>query len=163
VAVGRVLRPHGVRGGLLIQPYSEIIRSLGPGSAVLLGADPRKVRSIRPHRGQYLLYLQDCPDRESAEAFREAELQLRLEQAPPLAEGVYYHWQILGLQVVTEQGQVLGEVVEILQTGANDVYVVRDAAGRETLLPALRSVLVEVDERGGRMIVRLLPGLLEAE
>jgi 16S rRNA processing protein RimM len=98
-----------------------------------------------------------------AEAYRDADLQVRLEDAAPLPEGVYYHWQILGLQVVTEQGESLGELVEILETGANDVYVVRDAEGRERLLPAIRSVVAQVDEQAGRLVVRPLPGLLDSD
>ena len=165
LAVGRVLRPHGVRGGLMVRAYSEAIRSLEPDSPVLLGEDrrPEQVQSIRPHRGQFLLYLRGCSDREMAETFRDADVQVRLEDAAPLPEGVYYHWQILGLQVVTEQGQSLGELVEILETGANDVYVVRDAAGRERLLPAIRSVVAQVDEQAGRLVVRPLPGLLDSD
>ena len=101
----------------MVRAYSEAIRSLEPDSPVLLGEDrrPERVRSIRPHRGQFLLFLQGCSDRETAESFRDADIQVRLQDAAPLPEGVYYHWQILGLQVVTEQGESLGELVEILE------------------------------------------------
>jgi 16S rRNA processing protein RimM len=152
-----------VRGELVVQAYSEVIRSLQPDSAVLVGPERRSriVRSLRSHRGRYLLYLQGCDDREQAERLRNCELQVRLEDTAPLPPGVYYHWQILGLQVLTESGEPLGEVVEILETGANDVYLVRDAQGAETLLPAIGSVVLQVDEPAGRMVVRLLPGLLD--
>jgi 16S rRNA processing protein RimM len=147
-----------------VQAYSEVIRSVQPDSTVWLGPDRRRerVHSLRPHRGGFLLYLHGCRDREAAEAFRGHELQLRLQDAAPLAEGVYYHWQILGLRVLTEAGQVLGEVVEILETGANDVYVVRDEQGGEILLPAIRSVVIRVDESAGQLVVRPLPGLLDS-
>lgn len=153
-----------MRGGLLVRPYSEVIRTLEPNSAVWLGPErrPARVQSLRPHRTGFLLYVHGCGDRESAEAFRDHELQVRLEDTAPLPAGVYYHWQILGLQVLTEEGRPLGEVVEILETGANDVYVVRDAQGGETLLPAISSVILRVDEPAGRLLVRPLPGLLDA-
>jgi 16S rRNA processing protein RimM len=146
----------------MVRPYSEVIRTLEPNSAVWLGPEqrPARVHSLRPHRTGFLLYLHGCGDRETAEAFRDHELQVRLQDTAPLPEGVYYHWQILGLQVLTEEGQPLGEVVEILETGANDVYVVRDAQGGETLLPAIGSVIIQVDESAGKIVVRPLPGLL---
>lgn len=159
-----MLRPHGVRGGLVVQAYAETIRSLEPDTAVLLGEarSPYRIASIRPHRGAYLVYLHGCSDRDTAESMRGAELQLRLQDVGPLPEHVYYHWQILGLQVVTEDGRQLGEVSEILETGANDVYVVTSPQGKELLLPALRTVVLQVDEPAGRLLVRLPPGLTEA-
>lgn len=148
----------------MVQAHSEAIRALAPEGQVLLGEQhsPHRIASIRPHRGGYLVYLHGCSDREAAEALRGAELQLRREDGPPLPEGVYYHWQILGLQVVTEDGQRLGEVAEILETGANDVYVVRSPDRPEVLLPALRSVLLQVDEQAEQLLVRLPPGLVDS-
>ena len=72
-------------------------------------------------------------------------------------QGTYFHWQILGLTVVTDQDEVLGQVTEILTTGANDVYVVR--GDREILLPATDEVVRRIDPAGGKIIVHLLPGL----
>lgn len=149
----------------MVRAYSELIRTLEPDSSVLLGEGRslHRIASIRPHRGDYLVFLHGCNDREAAEALRGAELQLRLEDSAPLPEGVYYHWQILGLRVVTEDGRQLGEVSEILETGANDVYLVRSSDGGELLLPALRTVVLQVDERAGQLLVRLPPGLVEPD
>ena len=86
---------------------------------------------------------------------------IRFEQSEPLAEDVYYHWQILGLEVVTVEDKHLGEIVEILETGANDVYIVRDPSEKEIMLPAIESVVQIVDLKNGRMIVKLFPGLVD--
>jgi 16S rRNA processing protein RimM len=81
-------------------------------------------------------------------------------EAAPLRKGQYFHHQIIGLGVWTAEGDELGSVEEILETGANDVYLVRRADGGEVLLPAIRDVIQEIDIEHGRMVVRLIPGLL---
>lgn len=161
IAVGKVLRPHGVRGDLLVDPYSETIRSLEEDSEVFIGSPDAswRVSSIRAHRQQMILHLEGCDDREAAEAFRGSELIIPMDEAEPLPEGVYYRWQILGLAVADEDGAELGEVTDIIETGANDVYVVQGADPRELLLPAIESVILKVDLDAGRLLVRLPDGL----
>jgi len=161
LAVGRIVRPHGVRGGLLLEPYSELVTAVGAGTRVFLGESQRAatVAGLRPHGDRYLLELEGCASREEAEALRSAEVRVAAEQVEALPPGTYFHWQILGLTVLTDQGQVLGQVTEILSTGANDVYVVQGE--REILLPATAEVVQQVDPAGGRMIVHLLPGMAD--
>jgi 16S rRNA processing protein RimM len=162
VAAGRVVRPHGLRGDLLVASVSELIRSLQPGSPVFLGPDREaaQVASCRLHGTRWLLRLEACHDRDRAERWRGAEVAVRVDDLPPLPEGEYFYWQILGLQVVTEEGRVLGTVEEIIETGANDVYIVRAPDQPEILLPAIQSVVRQVDLAAGQIRVHLLPGLL---
>lgn len=161
LAVGRVLRPHGVRGDLVVEATSELFRSLAPSSHVYVGDSEQAsvILQLRPHRNWHLLRLEGCTDRTEAERFRNLDLNIALTDAEALPEGTYFHWQIIGLSVIDEDGEQLGEVEEIIETGANDVYVVRDRAGREILLPAIEEVVLEVDHEGGQMKVRLLPGM----
>ncbi len=161
IAVGRVVRPHGVRGTLLVEPISEMIHSLEPGAEVYLqGADgPKRVQYLRAHRDRYLLAIESCIDRDQAEQFRGAEVRLRGDLAQELPEGEFYHWQILGLEVVTEDGEHLGQISRILETGANDVYVVEKPGEKELLIPAIDAVILDVDLAQERLTVRLIPGL----
>lgn len=161
VAVGRVVRPHGVRGTLLVEPISELIHSLEPGTEVLLEGQEQstRVEYLRAHKDRYLLQVADCTDRDEAEQYRGAEVLLAGAQAEELPEGTYYHWQIIGLGVVNESGDQLGRVARILETGANDVYVVEREGKKELLLPAIDSVVLEVDLAQERIVVRLMPGL----
>lgn len=161
IAVGRVVRPHGVRGALLVEAISEMIHSLQPSSRMFLGPEktPETVRYLRSHQDRYLLAVEGCADRETAESWRGREVYVATGEAAPLPDGTYYHWQILGLQVVSEDGEDIGEIVKILETGANDVYVVQDPEGDEVLLPAIESVIRGVDLERGEMVVHLLPGL----
>jgi 16S rRNA processing protein RimM len=158
--VGRVLRPHGVRGELLLETLTDFPEHLDEVETVYLGeaAEPHSLESARTHRGQLLIRLADCPDRNAAEAFRGQLVQLRLEDSSPPPPGSYYVHQIVGMSVFTEAGEPLGEIVDILKTGANDVYVVRGPSG-EILLPALRSIIRHIDLDAKRMTVHLMEGL----
>jgi 16S rRNA processing protein RimM len=161
LAVGRIVRPHGVRGAMLFEPYSDLVSAVVPGIRVQLGEGRTSaaVVACRKHGARYLLELKGHPSRESAERWRNAELRLPADQVPALPPGTYFHWQLLGLSVVTEDGTVLGQLAEILTTGANDVYLVRGE--REILLPATSEVIRQVDPASGRLVVHVLPGLID--
>ena len=161
LAVGRIVRPHGVRGAMLLEPYSELASAVAPGSRVQLGPEQvaATVVACRKHGARYLLELKGHTSHASAEHWREAEVRIPADKAPALPPDSYFHWQLLGLSVVTEDGTLLGQLAEILTTGANDVYLVRGE--REILLPATSEVIRQVDAASGRLIVHLLPGLID--
>jgi 16S rRNA processing protein RimM len=161
LAVGVVLKPHGVRGGLRVQALSHLYHSLKPGTTVYLGPQrvPLKVKTTQPHRKANLVYLYGCESREQAESWRDVEVCLRFDEVEVLPEGVYYYWQILGIETFTNAGELLGEVVDIIETGANDVYVIRSEGKPDLLVPAIPSVVLDVDLEGGRMTVDLPEGL----
>jgi 16S rRNA processing protein RimM len=160
LAIGRVLRPHGVRGELLLEALTDFPEHLDGVGTIYLGAaaEPHPLAGARMHRGRLLIQLEDCVDREAAEAFRGQLVQIWFGDAAPPPPGSYYYHQIVGLAVVTEEGETLGEVTEILETGSNDVYVVNGPSG-EILLPALKSVILKVDLEAKRMTVHLIEGL----
>jgi 16S rRNA processing protein RimM len=161
VAIGRVIRPHGVRGALQVDAISDLLPGLQPGVAVSFGEDHWETRVVflHPHRKRYLMSIEDCTDREQAESLRGLLIYLPAEAADSLPDGTYFHHQILGLRVETDQGETLGRVLDILATGANDVYVVGEEGGEEILLPAIGSVVQHVDLDEGLILVHLLPGL----
>lgn len=161
LVVGRILRPHGLRGLMVFQPFSDLVQNLVPANTVYIGSEriPVIIRDFQPHKARFLLSVEGCEDCNTAERWRGEVVHIRFEEAGPLTADVYYHWQILDLQVVTSEGKSLGKVVQILETGANDVYVVRDQNGAELLLPAIEEVILEVDLELSRMVVKLLPGL----
>lgn len=158
LVIGKVLRPHGVRGELRIQMHSHHPSHLSQVETVYLGEDhrPHKLKSFRLHQRILLMTLEGFDDRDKADTLREELVSVKVDQAVPLEEGEYFYHQIIGLSVVTDEGEVLGAVAEIIRTGANDVYVVRGQGG-EVLLPAIRSVILKIEPP--QMIVHLLPGL----
>ena len=160
LAVGRVLRPHGVRGELLLETLTDFPEHLAEQKTVYLGdpPQPHPLGGVRIHRHQLILRLADCADMDTANSYRGQLVQIQAEAAAPLPEGLYYHHQLIGLAVYTDAGEHLGELVEVLETGANDVYVVKGEQG-EVLLPVIADVIGAVDLPGHRMTVHLLDGL----
>lgn len=162
IAVGQLLRPHGVLGEMRMAILTDFPERLQPGMRVFLGEEyrPIKLRSARPHQGVLLVAFEGYPDRTAVEELRSEMVSVLSSEIPPLPEGEYYQHQLLGLQVFTEDGDLLGSLTEILETGANDVYVIQDDANREILLPALDETILEIDLPAGKMRVHLLPGLI---
>jgi 16S rRNA processing protein RimM len=165
LAVGKVRRPHGVTGEVLVEIITDFPEHLQPGTQVHLGdkALPLVIRRQRFHNGMLLLAFDGYTTPEQVGVFRNQVLYIQADQAAELAEGEYYLHQLLGLSVITETGAELGQVTEIIQTGANDVYVVKDQSGRELLLPAIPDVILDVDLDKHCMKVHLLAGLLDEE
>jgi 16S rRNA processing protein RimM len=110
-----------------------------------------------------LLQLEGVADRDAAERLRGALVQIAIQDALPLDEGEYYEYQVVGIEVETEAGEPLGEIVEVLNLPeANDVFVVAGERG-EVLLPVTQEVVVDLDLEARRLVVHLLPGLLDDE
>lgn len=125
-------------------------------------ARPYPVESVRFHQGAALIKLAGCDTRSAADALRGLLVQIPLENAIPLEEGEYYYFQVVGVEVFTDRGDPLGRVVEVMETGANDVYVVHGPRG-EVLIPAVEEVVQELDLTARRMVILPLPGLLDGE
>jgi 16S rRNA processing protein RimM len=102
-------------------------------------------------------------DPEKAGELRNQLVFVRADDRPPLPKGEYYHHQLLGLRVISDTGEELGVLKDILETGANDVYLVARSAAEDILLPAIADVVLAIDLERGEMQVRLLSGLLPDE
>lgn len=167
IAVGKVSGTHGIRGQMRLYSYSGNLESLEAAQNVqfrLASGDLREVclKKAARHSGKILLTLDGITCIEMAQEFAGAELLLQREQLPQPDADEYYWHDLLGLLVVTDQGQELGKIRDILETGANDVYLVHDdTTRREYLIPAIASVVTEVNLQTGRMTVTPLEGLLD--
>lgn len=160
--VGEVVKPHGVRGEVKVRVHTEEAERFGWLETVYVGEralQPMVVESARLHKGGVLLKLAGCDDRDAAERLRGAWLQIPETEALPLEDDEYYLYELQGLQVIDEAGERLGELVDVIETKANNVFVVHDDAGQELLLPDIPQVIREIDFENGRMTVHLLPGL----
>ena len=163
LAVGRVLRPHGIRGELRVQVFTDFPEHLAEVSHVYLGPNYRRmaIEKARLHKDRVLLKLEGIEDRNDAEMFRDQTVYVAIEDAVPLEEEEYYHFQLVGIEVVTEEGEALGEIVEVLAPpGANDVFVVHGPRG-EILIPAIEEAVHEIDFDAMRMVIISMPGLLD--
>lgn len=163
--VGKVRRPHGVHGEVVAEIYTDFPERLIPQKAVYLGEKYNKMilASQRPHNEGMLLGFEGVTTPEQAGRYRNQILSISASEESTLPEGEYYFYELLDLDVLDEAGTPLGTLTEILETGANDVYVVTDAAGHEILLPAIPEVVLDVDLDAHKMKVHLLPGLTDVE
>jgi 16S rRNA processing protein RimM len=160
LAIGRILRPHGVRGEVRVEIHTDFPERFGVYRQVYVGAGHKayQIERHRFHGGRVLLKFREVVDRTAAEELREQWVYIAVEDAVPLAEGEVYLHDMLGLRVETVEGEELGEVTDIIETGANPVYVVRGLQG-EILIPDIPEVIEAIDLERGELIVRLIEGL----
>jgi 16S rRNA processing protein RimM len=167
LTIGVFSRPHGVRGELRLRPLTAFPDRIQDLKSIYVGRDQQDDTSLRLYdvtrarrdRGEWLISLAGIEDRDAADRFRGSYVLVTLEDAVPLAEDEIYLFQVIGLSVYTEEGLALGRVAEVIETGANDVYVVRGPLG-EVLIPAIDQVVLKIDPDADQMIIRPLPGLL---
>lgn len=165
--LGEILRPHGVRGELrmrILTDYPERINKL---KTVFVGTDidavdirEYRVQYMRKHQDYGLLKLMGIDDRDEADLLRALFVMVPIEKAIPLDEGEFYLYQIIGLSVQSDSGQFIGTIREVLETGANDVYVVDSDTYGEVLIPVTDEIIVKTDIQAQTIIIKLMDGLL---
>ncbi len=165
VLLGKITAPHGIRGQLRIFLFSGDFDSIAGLDSVFLKApngalEKFEVAATAAHGKKFLLTLEGFNSVNQVLHLVGRELYVTWEQLPPLAEGEYYWTDLVGLRVVTDVGETLGTLTEIIPTGSNDVYVVQGNE-REILLPALEDVVLEVNLADGVMKVSPPEGLLD--
>ena len=165
VLLGKVIAPHGLRGQLRVVLFSGDFSSVAGLDSVILkgpagGMETFSVTAIASHGKKVLLTLKDFDSINKIPHLVGRELYVRREQLPELPEGEFYWCDLLGLRVVTDQGENLGILVDIIATGSNDVYVVKSGE-REYLIPALEDVVREVNVDDGVMKVSPMEGLFD--
>ncbi len=161
LVVGKVRRPHGVRGDVVVEIYKDFPEKLYPEKIVFLGEHHDKliITRRRPHNEGLLLGFEGVSSPEQAGRFRNQIVSIALSETKELTARKYNFLELIDLNVVDEEGNNLGKLTEILKTGANDVYVVNDSNGHELLLPAIPDVVLSVDLASNTIKVHLLPGL----
>lgn len=162
LVIGRIVKPHGVQGEVRVEVITELPERFNWLETVYVGEDsprPVGVESVRFHKNFALVKLAGYDTREAAAALRAQLLQVPEDEAIPLEEGEYYLYQLVGLAVYTDEGEHLGELVEVLETKANNVFIVHGPRG-EVLLPDTDEIVLDIDFENGRMEVHLMPGLI---
>ena len=149
--VGTILKPQGIRGELKVKPYTDSPEDFKEFRNLYLDGEKRRVLSVRVGDGMVFLGLSGVPDRNAAELLRGKNLELDRDEAPEPEEGRYYIVDLLGLAVVTEEGEEIGTLTDIRQA-ASDIYTIQKD-GKDILFPAVSGVVKEVDLEGGRIIV----------
>jgi 16S rRNA processing protein RimM len=163
LVVGFLRRAHGLRGEIIMDVHTDFPERLRSGRELLIGEkrQPVKLASSRPHAKGMLVKFEGVETPEHAGEFRNQWVYVKATEVPSLPEGQLYQHELFGFAVIDENDKPLGELVEIIETGANDVYVVRNEAGKEILLPAIPPVILETDVARRTMRVHLLEGLVD--
>jgi 16S rRNA processing protein RimM len=176
--IGKIVAPFGVRGEIKVFSLSDVpnrfaqLESLyitNPTVTNSVVAHPTSsqharvsIESVRPYKGDmYLLKLKGFDDATSVDALRNSEICIPLAQLAKLPADSYYQHDILGLRVLTLQEEEIGSIVDIMETGSNDVYVVKNAESQQFLIPAIKEVIKQVDLIRHVMYIEPMPGLLD--
>ncbi len=155
LAIGRLRRTHGLRGDLIMDVLTDFPERLAPGKMVYLGDKHREytIRGIRPHTNSMLISFEGFNLPEEAAVLRNQYVFVQTSQSPELPEGEYYYHQLIGMMGKDEAGNELGLLDEIIETGANDVYVFKKSPTDEVLIPAVDVFIKKIDLEAKEIIV----------
>ncbi|WP_426447151.1 ribosome maturation factor RimM [Paenibacillus sp. S-38] len=166
--VGKIVNTHGIRGELKIVPETDFPEErFAPGSKLLF-VDPEKgtvltqtVESARDHKTMYIVRFKGFTNINEVEKYKGWLLKVEEQYLSELPDDEFYHHEILGCNVVTDEGEELGTISEILSPGANDVWVVKRPKGKPLLLPYIDEVVLNVDIEAKQVTVHIMEGLLD--
>ena len=162
--IGQIVNTFGIKGMVKVKPFTDDIKRFDKLKTIYIeNKQSRKeyeVEEVKYHKDMVLVKLKGINTIEEANLLRQSYLLVDREQEEPLAEGVYYIVDLIGLDVYTDEGQLLGKVDDIFNTGSNDIYVVKNELGKEILLPGIPEVLKKVDLDNKKITVHLIPGLM---
>ncbi len=165
IPVGKIIDTHGIKGQVKVHSYSGNADSLVAARSVMLKSPAGTLREFavkgfNANSGRFIITLADLDDINLAIPHVGSEICLKRCQLPELDADEYYWSDLIGLQVVTEDGTPLGSIADIFETGSNDVYVVRGGE-REYLIPAIAEVIKSIDPASGKVVITPLDGLLD--
>ncbi len=166
LVVGRIVRPHGVRGAVIVAVESDWPdERFREGAELLLqtgraSADAVRVESAAPHKGAMLVCLAGVTDRNGAEALKGRFLLVRAQEAFTLGEGEYWAHELVDARVFGEDGGLLGSVRDVVCREAQDLLVVVDAEGREFGVPFVEEFVKRVDVRERTVVIKVIEGMV---
>ncbi len=165
ITIGKAVKPFGVKGEIKIEATTDFPdRFKGLRRVYLVSPAGQEiaceVRSARYAGGVPFILLEGYDTPEKAKALNGWLVKVPEEEAVPLPEGAYYWFELIGMEVVSESGENLGNIVDVFETGSNDVYVLKRGS-EEVYIPATKEVIKQVDRKTKRMVIHLIDGLLE--
>ena len=161
VAVARIRRPWGTDGSLAVTPFADDPERLSPGSTVFVDGKRTAILSAHPAGSAVVIRVDSIRTVQAAEPLRGALVEVAPEDLPPPPAGAHYHYQLVDARVRSVDGDDIGAVTSVLETGSNDVYVVQPpGGGKPVLIPATREVVREIDIEARLITVDLPEGLL---
>lgn len=161
--IGQIVNTFGIKGMVKVKPFTDDINRFDRLETIYIknkkGNKEYKIQEVKYHKQMVMLKLEGIENPEEAENLRGSYLLIDRDKEEPLEEGTYYIVDLLGLEVFSDEGELLGKVDDIFNTGSNDIYVVKDELGKQILLPGTSEVIKDVDLEQGKITVHLIPGL----
>ena len=159
ITIGRILAPWGTEGKLKVKVITDFPQRFAPSATVYISRQPVTISSTEGHQGELIIKLNAVDSIEAARRLRGQPVEIHRSQVYSLPEGQYYQFQLIGLEVWTTRGELLGNVSEVLSAKSNDNYLIKGADG-EILIPAIEDVVKSIDLDKGRIVIEAIPGLL---
>jgi 16S rRNA processing protein RimM len=165
IPVGKIIGTHGIKGHMKLNSYSGNEESLSRANLVVIrsidGVERDfTLKSFKANAGKFIVALQEFDDIDLVTPFIGSELCLKRGTLPELTDDEYYWTDLIGLNVVTDDGTLLGPIADIFETGSSDIYVVKGNE-REYLIPAVGDVIKQIDLKSGTVVITPLEGLLD--
>ena len=158
--IGKMVNTHGLKGHVKVEPWCDGIETFEYLDSIFIKGTEYNIESVKPHKNIFLLKLKNIDDINVAEGFKGAIITADREKLPPLPEGTYYITDIIGLEVYEDE-KYIGKISDWIETGSNNVYVIKRPKGKDVLIPAIDDVIKKIDIENKTMSVKLLEGLME--
>ncbi len=163
--VGVISNSHGIHGEVKVFPTTDDVNRFKKLKNIILDTGKEnltlEIESVKFFKQMVILKFKEFNNINEIEKYKGKDLLVTRDNAVKLEKDEYFIYDIIGANVVTEEEQLIGELKEVLQTGANDVYVVLTTEGKELLIPVIRDCVLDVDTKNKKVIVHLIPGLLD--
>lgn len=159
IIIGKVLSPRGNKGKIKVEVATDFPERFSKSSNIYVNKQPVTIESVEWHSGKVIIKLDTINSIKDAEKLRGQYLEIHRDQPYQLPEDSYYHFQLIGLEVQTINGDVLGKITDILTGSSNDIYVVSGDRG-EILVPAIEDIIKSVNLKEGILIIEPIEGLL---
>lgn len=161
--LGQIVNSYGIKGFFKVVPYTDDITRFDNLKTIFIEKNKKleemEIEEVRYHKNLVLLKLKGIDDINDTIQYKNCYIKIDRKDAVSLPEDTYFIVDLIGIEVYTDEGNILGKLVDVFPTGSNDVYVVKDELGKQTLLPAIGEVIKEVDIDNKKMIVHLIEGL----
>ena len=163
IKIGRIVNAHGIRGEVRVQPWADSPDFLCQFKTLYVDSShwPIQVERARVHKNMVILKFKEFNNINEIEKYKGKDLLIRRDQAVKLAPNENFITDLIGLKVVTDEGKEFGTLTDVLQTGANDVYVIESLEGKEYLFPAIPQCILDVNLESQMVTVHILDGLLD--
>ena len=162
--IGQIVNTYGIKGFFKVVPYTDDIKRFEKLKSIYIqtkkSLETVIIEEVKYAKNLVLLKIKGIDNINDAEIYKNCYIKIDRSDAVELPEDSYFIIDLIGIKVYTDEGEALGDIIDVFPTGANDVYVVKNELGKQVLLPAIGDVIKNVDIKNKKMVVHLIEGLV---